>query len=111
MAITSTPLAACRTFSAAPLPRPPQPIRPTLMVSPPAAWTPPVASRVAVAAAADVLRNWRREVWLFLLICCEPPGSEGRRLPAACGLAQQMLSRKRQKGAASQELLTLLGHF
>src|SRR5947207_36139 len=77
MAITSTPLAACRTFSAAPLPRPPQPIRPTLMVSLLAAWTPPVASRVAVAAAADVLRNWRREVWLFLLICCEPPGGEG----------------------------------
>src|SRR5436309_13394085 len=77
MAITSTPLAAYRTSLAAPLPRPPQPIRPTLMVSLLAAWTPPVASKVAVAAAADVLRNWRREVWLFLLICCEPPGGEG----------------------------------
>ena len=50
--------------SAAPVPRPPQPIRPTLIVSLPAAWTLGSAETGAVAAAAaavEVLRKSRRE--------------------------------------------------
>ena len=47
-------------LSAAPRPRPPQPISPTLMASLPAAWTLPIAPR-PTAAAVEVFRKSRRE--------------------------------------------------
>src|SRR4051812_12967140 len=60
--------AASQMLSAAPVPRPPQPIRPTLMVSLPLAWalgrkpSPPAAAAAAVVVA---LRKSRRlgEEW------------------------------------------------
>ena len=54
MATSLAPESAVRACSAAPVPRPPQPTRPTLIVLLPAAWTrgtvKPVETAVAVAA-------------------------------------------------------------
>src|SRR5581483_10422676 len=57
-------------LSAAPRPRAPQPISPTLMTSLPAAWTLPNAPRPA-AAAVDAFRKSRREAGKL----CEGVGS------------------------------------
>src|SRR4051794_10750934 len=60
----------------APLPRPPQPMRPTLIVSPPAAWAFDVDAKASPAATAeDALRKSRR---------LDPFGSVMMRSP--CGL-------------------------
>src|SRR6516165_821239 len=54
-----TPLAECRTLSAAPVPRPPQPIRPTLIASLPAACA--LFSRPRpIVAAVEPRRKSRR---------------------------------------------------
>src|SRR5262249_27996413 len=50
---------ALKAWAAAPVPRPPQPIRPTLSVSLPPAWTD--VARAPAATTAEALRNWRRE--------------------------------------------------
>src|SRR4051812_15355145 len=47
-------------FSAAPRPRPPQPIRPTLIVSLPAAWA-LVSSPKPIVAAVEPFKKSRRE--------------------------------------------------
>ena len=63
MAVSATCLSAVSACSAAPVPRPPQPIRPTFNLSEPAAWaTEARSSAVAVAATAAVpcIRNVRR---------------------------------------------------
>src|SRR5262245_15139535 len=65
MAMTWTFGAACRTFSSAWEPRPPQPMTPTLMVSSPAAWTLDSMDKLAAKAAlvtAVVFRKSRRVV-------------------------------------------------
>ncbi len=69
MATSLAPESAVRACSAAPVPRPPQPTRPTLIVLLPAAWTrgtvKPVETAAAAAApttvAVEPLRNSRRE--------------------------------------------------
>src|SRR5437762_1739429 len=63
MAYSLTLGSARRALSAAPLPRPPEPTRPTLRVSPPAAWTAGATLSTAAEApiAAEVLRKARRE--------------------------------------------------
>src|SRR5437588_1562444 len=63
MAYSLTLGSARRALSAAPLPRPPEPTRPTLRVSPPAAWTAGATLSTAAEApiAAEVLRKSRRE--------------------------------------------------
>ena len=78
---------ARHALTAAPVPRPPQPINPTLIVPSPATWNPPAALAVAVlaamippaAAAALLDMNCRRFVFEFLVIAdsfdrvaCEP---------------------------------------
>src|SRR5205823_5603228 len=51
----------CRMLRAAPEPRPPQPIRPTLITSLPWAWTKGTPARdTAAAVAAEALRKSRR---------------------------------------------------
>src|SRR5438128_950179 len=47
-------------FSAAPVPRPPQPIKPTLIVSLPAAWALPSRPR-PIVAAVELFKKSRRE--------------------------------------------------
>src|SRR5262245_22023674 len=65
--------AASQMFSAAPLPRPPQPMRPTLLVSAPAAWTVGARPRPRpVAAAPDTLRKSRREAEIGPVMVCRP---------------------------------------
>src|SRR5947209_6540424 len=59
IATSLTFLSALRAWAAAPVPRPPQPIRPILSVSPPPAWTAGATARTA-PAAADVFRKPRR---------------------------------------------------
>src|SRR5262249_47461334 len=59
-----------RACPAAPVPRPPQPIRPTLTVSPVAAWAERAMNwlaSVAPAMTADVLSTSRRVCWLDCL--------------------------------------------
>src|SRR5262249_35158231 len=61
--MTWTPGADDRTFSAAWVPRPPQPMRPTLLWPAPAAWTVGTQLRPAATAApvaAAVVRKSRR---------------------------------------------------
>src|SRR5436190_20787541 len=63
----------------APLPRPPQPIRPRRRVSPREAALPVevkimgAANAPLTTAVVEVFKNWRREVWFdsgeFILIC------------------------------------------
>src|SRR5437870_2968699 len=70
--LNKSPIATIRTAgdalaqsNAAPVPRPPQPIKPTRIVSDPAAQAkllPRLAKVAAVATAAEVLRKERRDV-------------------------------------------------
>src|SRR5262245_54362297 len=68
MAVTTAFASAVSAFPAAPLPRPPQPIKPILRVSPGEAaedLVPRIAGAAAQAAAvAEAFKNWRREVRL-----------------------------------------------
>ena len=62
IATRRTPGAACSTLSTAPVPRPPQPMRPTLISSVPAAYAPGITRLEAIVpptTAADVLMKSR----------------------------------------------------
>ena len=64
MATRRTSLPAFMALAAAPLPRPPQPIRPTLIASLPAAWALRANDKAPYAAApdgTDRCKNCRRE--------------------------------------------------
>ena len=64
MATSLVPESAVRACSAAPVPRPPQPTRPTLIVLLPAAWTRGTVKPVealAATAAVEPFRKSRRE--------------------------------------------------
>ncbi len=66
MAVSWRFLSAFNALAAAPVPRPPQPMRPTFSVPLPAACTPAgnsneLASEPVAMAAVDCLRNARRE--------------------------------------------------
>src|SRR5437867_1529762 len=76
MAVRATFLSALRACWAAPVPRPPQPMRPTLSRSDPAAWTDFGMRRGAAMAAvamAEVLRTSRRDGAELLLISVMVP--------------------------------------
>src|SRR5438874_1923271 len=75
MAVRATFLSALRACCAAPVPRPPQPMRPTLMRSEPAARTDLGMSRgaaIAAVAMAEVLRTSRRDGAELVLFCMIP---------------------------------------
>ena len=66
MATTCTSLPAFMALAAAPLPRPPQPINPTLITSLPAAWTLRASARapqVVAPRTAACCRNCRRDTF------------------------------------------------
>ena len=86
MAISLACGSAFRALPAAPVPRPPQPINPTLSTSLPAAWAlrlrlKPLAGTPAVIAV-DVLKKSRREdlvmIW-FLKLRTADNGAAGKR--------------------------------
>ena len=69
MAWSTVLLSEERASAIAPLPRPPQPIRPRRNTSP---WEAPLelelkiigaANAPVTTAAVEVFKNWRREVW------------------------------------------------
>src|SRR6516225_6307413 len=64
MATSLTFGSALRALAAAPVPRPPQPMRPMRRILSPSAWTPEASDKTA-AAPAEVCRNRRRPTFVF----------------------------------------------